>query len=155
MQKPGIGKRHCSPGIPREGGNGDLIRLEKGEIRPSRYIDAVSSDVCGALVLFLGTARSPSGGREITHLLYEAHDEMAVTKLREIAGRARSKWKLGGVAIVHRTGRVDAGEISLLIAISSAHRPEAYEASRFIIEEIKREVPIWKKECWEGGEEWK
>jgi molybdopterin synthase catalytic subunit len=138
-----------------QGNDKNVIRLVEEKIQSSRFIDEVSADFCGALVLFLGSVRSPSGGRDISHLLYEAHNEMALSKLKEVADRARSLWKLGGIAIVHRIGKVEPGETSLLIAVSSPHRAEAYEASRFLIEEIKKEVPIWKKECWEGGEEWK
>ena len=131
-----------------------MISLVEGEIRPSEILEKVRDRSCGALVLFLGTVRSPSNGREVTHLVYEAYHEMALEKLTRIVDTARSRWDPGGIAVVHRLGKVAVGEISLLIAVSSAHRDTAYEVSRFMIEEIKREVPIWKKEYGEEGERW-
>jgi molybdopterin synthase catalytic subunit len=131
-----------------------MIDLVEGEIQALPVIEKIHRPPCGALVLFLGTVRSPSKGRNVLHLDYEAYREMALEKLDEIVDEARSRWDLGGVAVIHRLGRVKVGETSLLIAISSPHRDIAYEASRFILEEIKRDVPIWKKESWEGGEQW-
>jgi len=131
-----------------------MISLVEGEIRPSEIVEKVRDPSSGALVLFLGTVRSPSNGREVTHLEYEAYDEMALEKLKQIVDEAKSRWDPGDIAVVHRLGKVAVGEISLLIAVSSAHRATAFEISRFIIEEIKREVPIWKKEYGTEGEQW-
>lgn len=131
-----------------------MISLVEGEIRPADILEKVRDPSRGALVLFLGTVRSPSHGREVTHLVYEAYREMALEKLTQIVDTAKSRWNPGDVAVVHRLGRVEVGEISLLIAVSSAHRGTAYEVSRFVIEEIKREVPIWKKEYGKDGEHW-
>ncbi len=131
-----------------------MIVLTEEEIQPSSAIEAVRSDACGALVLFTGSVRSPSGGREVSSLLYESYREMALRKMEEIVAEAESRWDLGKIALMHRTGSVRAGEISILIAVSSPHRDEAYAASRFLLEEVKEKVPIWKKELSESGDEW-
>ena len=131
-----------------------MIALTEGEIRPSEVVERVHKESDGALVLFLGTVRSPSGGRGVTHLFYEAYREMALERLTRIVGEAKSRWDPGGIAVIHRLGKVPVGEVSLLIAVSAVHRAEAYDASRFVLEEIKREVPIWKKEYGEDGERW-
>lgn len=131
-----------------------MISLVEGEIRPSEILEKIGDPSRGAMVLFLGTVRSPSNGREVTHLVYEAYHEMALEKLKQIIDTAKSRWAPGDVAVVHRLGKVEVGEISLLIAVSSPHRATAYEVSRFVIEEIKREVPIWKKEYGRDGERW-
>jgi molybdopterin synthase catalytic subunit len=131
-----------------------MISLVEGEIRPSEVLEKIRDPSRGAMVLFLGTVRSPSNGREVTHLIYEAYREMALEKLKQIVDTAKSRWEPGDVAVVHRLGKVEVGEISLLIAVSSPHRATAYEVSRFVIEEIKKEVPIWKKEYGRDGERW-
>jgi molybdopterin synthase catalytic subunit len=134
--------------------NTTIIDIVEEEIHPSEVLRQVRSPRCGGLVFFLGSVRSPSGGREIDGLRYEAYPEMARRTLERLIRQARERWEVGGVAVVHRTGWVEAGEISLLIAVAAPHRKEAYEASRFILEALKQEVPIWKKECGEGGDRW-
>jgi molybdopterin synthase catalytic subunit len=111
---------------------------------------------CGALVVFAGTARDHAPGRPgVTGLEYEAYDELVVPKLASIVDEARSRWPdLGRMAIIHRVGEVAIGEASVVVAVSSPHRPESYEASRFAIEALKATVPIWKREAWSGGEDW-
>jgi len=131
-----------------------VIGLTEEEIQPSSILECSRSSECGASVLFLGSVRSPSKGRDVAYLLYETYREMALRKLEEIVEDAESRWNLGEIALVHRIGKVPVGEISIMIAVSSPHRGEAYEASRFVIEEVKEKVPIWKKECGEDGEEW-
>ena len=131
-----------------------IIDIVEEEIVPEGVLGRIRSPDCGGLVLFLGSARSPSGGREIDGLRYEAYPEMARSVLERLAGEARERWAVGGIAMIHRTGWVAAGEISLLVAVAAPHRAEAYEASRFILESLKREVPAWKKECGAGEERW-
>lgn len=131
-----------------------MISLIEEEIEPALILEAVRRPSCGATVLFLGTVRSPSDGRQVSGLRYETYREMALGKLEEIVKEAESRWELGEVAVVHRLGVLRAGEISLLIAVSSPHRSPAYEASRYLLEEIKKRVPIWKKEYGEGEEKW-
>jgi molybdopterin synthase catalytic subunit len=90
----------------------------------------------------------------IEYLEYEAYEEMALREFRRIRDEVKAKWNVRRVVIVHRTGKLKLGEVSLVIALSAPHRDEAYQASRYVIEKLKQSVPIWKKEVWEGGEEW-
>jgi len=108
----------------------------------------------GASVLFLGTTRSPNKGRTVDHLVYEAYPEMAERVLAKIAAEMRKRHPLGRIAIGHRLGRVNPGEASVAIVVSSGHRPEAFAAARYAIERIKEILPVWKKEVFEDGEAW-
>jgi len=112
-----------------------------------------SSD--GAAILFLGMVRDHNDGREVGHLDYQAYPEMAEATLREIVAEAAAQWDTGGISVVHRIGRLEVGEVSVAILVASPHRGEAYAASRFVIEELKKRVPIWKREGYlEGDSEW-
>lgn len=109
----------------------------------------------GAVLLFLGVVRNRNDGRSVGHLEYEAYAPMAEAELRAICGEARERWSIGAVAAVHRVGRLEIGEISVAIALASPHRDTAYDASRYVIEELKRRVPIWKREGYlDGSGEW-
>jgi molybdopterin synthase catalytic subunit len=111
---------------------------------------------CGALVVFAGTARDHAPGRPgVTGLEYEAYEELVVPRLTSIVDEARARWPaIGRMAIIHRVGEVAIGEASVVVAVSSPHRPEAFEAGRFAIEALKSSVPIWKRETWAGGQDW-
>ncbi|MGH9116709.1 MAG: molybdenum cofactor biosynthesis protein MoaE [Acidimicrobiales bacterium] len=111
---------------------------------------------CGALVVFAGTARDHAPGRpNVTRLEYEAYEEQVVPRLASIAAEARSRWPtIGRMAILHRVGEVAIGEASVVVAVSSPHRPESFDAARFAIEAVKASVPIWKRETWAGGDDW-
>jgi len=111
---------------------------------------------CGAVVLFSGTVRDHAEGRDdVTHLEYEAYDEMVVPKLDEIVAETRARWPdVGRIALVHRVGRLELGESSVVAAVSSPHRPEAFAAARFAIDALKVSVPVWKREVWDGGSDW-
>jgi len=111
---------------------------------------------CGAVVLFSGTVRDHAEGRsDVTHLEYEAYDEMVVPKLDEIVAETRARWPdVGRIALVHRVGRLDLGESSVVAAVSAPHRPEAFAAARFAIDALKVSVPVWKREIWSGGSDW-
>ena len=115
---------------------------------------AVASPHAGAVVTFLGTTRDHNDGRQVTRLEYEAYPSMAVAEMRRIGDRAREQWSIEAIAIVHRIGVVPVGEASVVIAVSAAHRGEAFAACRFAIDRLKEVVPIWKKEHFEGGEVW-
>lgn len=117
-------------------------------------IKAISRPTCGAVALFVGVVREPSRGRNVLYLEYEAYQEMAEAKLREIGEEIKKKWTVEEVAIVHRVGHLEVGEASVIVAVSAPHRKEALEACAYGIERVKEIVPIWKKEVWEGGEEW-
>ena len=111
---------------------------------------------CGAVVVFTGTARDHTGHRTgVTHLFYEAYDEQVVPRMHELTAHARRRWPtLGRVAIQHRTGEVAVGQPAVVVAVSAPHRDEAFEAARFLIDEAKATLPIWKRERWSGGDEW-
>lgn len=111
---------------------------------------------CGATVTFTGTARDHAPGRPgVHHLEYEAYEEAALARLRILITEARARWPtLGRLALLHRTGVVDLGQPAVVVAVSAPHRAEAFDAARFAIDELKRTVPIWKREVWDGGESW-
>ena len=111
---------------------------------------------CGATITFTGTARDHAEGRPGVHRLeYEAYDEPALARLHAIAGEVRRRWPVvGRIALLHRTGVVELGDAAVIVAVSAPHREEAFEAARFGIDELKRTVPIWKRESWDGGESW-
>jgi len=108
----------------------------------------------GALVVFDGFARNNFRGRPTLYLEYEAYEEMALAKIREIGAQMREKFGIHRVAIVHRLGRIEIGETSVFIAVSSAHRAAAFDACRYAIDTLKRTVPIWKKEFFADGAIW-
>ena len=108
----------------------------------------------GAIATFVGMTRDHTGDRRVLRLEYEAYRPMADEQLRRVADEMRDRWDLTGVAIHHRLGRLEIGEASLVVAVSSAHRQAAFEACHFSIDRIKQIVPIWKKEFFEGGEVW-
>jgi len=109
----------------------------------------------GATVLFVGTVRNHSEGKTgVTHLDYEVYAEMVEPKITEVVTEATNKWPVFAVAVEHRSGVVSLGEASVAVAVSSAHRADAFDAAEFIIDQLKRTAPIWKKEHWPGGAEW-
>lgn len=111
---------------------------------------------CGANVTFTGTARDHAPGRPAVHRLdYEAYEGPARTRMAEVVAAARSQWPtLGRVALLHRVGPLAVTEAAVVVAVSAPHRAEAFDAARFAIDELKRTVPIWKREAWDGGESW-
>ncbi|HIF64585.1 MAG TPA: molybdenum cofactor biosynthesis protein MoaE [Deltaproteobacteria bacterium] len=115
---------------------------------------AVGGPGAGAVVTFMGTTRDSNRGRRVISLEYEVYAEMAVEQLTGIADDIRSRWPGSAVAMVHRNGKVEIGEASVVIAVSTPHRVEAFEACRYAIDQLKHVAPIWKKETFEGGEVW-
>ena len=109
---------------------------------------------CGAVVTFVGAVRRENEGREVDYLEYEAYPGMAEAKMAEIGAEIRQRWGLGQVAIVHRLGRCEVGEASIVIAVASPHRREAFEACHYAIDRVKEIVPIWKREVWKDGAVW-
>ncbi|MEX1208546.1 MAG: molybdenum cofactor biosynthesis protein MoaE [Acidimicrobiia bacterium] len=133
----------------------DLVSVTDLPLDPSMLLDAVRRPDAGAIVLFLGSVRDHSDGREgVTRLEYEAYREVVEGKILEIIVETRAQWKVGSVAATHRVGTVHVGEDSVAVAVSAPHRPEAFAAARHLIDELKARAPIWKKEYWEGGAEW-
>lgn len=132
-----------------------MVELTPSVIDVPKLLTEVSSTQAGAVVLFLGTTREFTGGRQTVTLDYEAYDEMARKKLSELEAKARERWELVNCGIIHRLGNVPLGEASVAIAVSSAHRAVAFEAGRWLIDTLKVDVPIWKQEHWsDGSTEW-
>jgi len=131
-----------------------LIRITADPLEPQPFIEHVRRDESGAVALFLGVVRNNNLGRRVLHLEYDAYTDMAEKKLRQVAEEVTARWPITDIAIAHRTGRVEIGETSLLVIVSSPHRHEAFEACQQAVNRIKEVVPIWKKEVWEGGESW-
>jgi molybdopterin synthase catalytic subunit len=133
-----------------------VIELVQIPIDPAAVLARVQSLAAGAVVLFLGTTREITGSRRTASLDYECYPEMARAKLAELEAAARGQWPLVECCLVHRLGRLELGEISVAIAVSAPHRREAFAASEWLIDELKKVVPIWKQENWaDGSSEWK
>ncbi len=116
---------------------------------------AVFTDSNGGVVVFHGVVRDNSdGGRDVSYLEYEAYPEMAEQQMREIGAEIERRWGTTDVAMVHRIGRVEIGETSVVVAVGSPHRGEAFDACRYAIDTLKATVPIWKKEAFADGEVW-
>ncbi|MBI4566962.1 MAG: molybdenum cofactor biosynthesis protein MoaE [Planctomycetes bacterium] len=115
---------------------------------------AVKSPRAGAVALFLGEVRDHHEGRAVRHLVYEAYRPMAVGMLQAVAAEAGARWPVEGVAVCHRLGRMEIGDTSVAVVVSAAHRAEAFAACRHVIDRIKQDAPIWKKEFFAGGEAW-
>lgn len=126
-------------------------RLSEEPIRPDLLL-AAGSSADGAVILFIGRVRNRSGGRRVRRLRYEAYPEMAERELADILDETAERWKLTHLEAVHRTGTLEVGEVSVAIVAAAPHRAVAYEASRHVIEELKRRVPIWKCEEYEDGQ---
>jgi molybdopterin synthase catalytic subunit len=131
-----------------------MFRVVRQPIDLSELVRYVTDASAGAIATFIGTTRNNNEGRKVIALDYDAYPEMAEKELKRIGDDARKKWRIERMAIVHRVGPVQITEASVIIAVSAAHRDDAFQACRFAIEEIKKTVPIWKKEVFEGGEVW-
>lgn len=123
-------------------------------IKVEEPIDLVTKREAGAINSFIGTVREFTKGKRTLYLEYQAYVPMAEKKLAQIGSEIEEKWPEAEAAIVHRIGKLDISDIAVVIAVSTPHRNDAYEASRYAIERIKEIVPIWKKEHWESGEMW-
>ena len=132
--------------------DGLLIRISTEPLDPSEAVRFVADPAAGGTCVFLGTVRDHSGVGEVTGLSYEAWDEVAEARFEELAEELFRAWPLRRVALLHRTGDLDVGEVSVVVACSSAHRDEAFEACRRGIERLKADAPIWKKEHLLAGE---
>ncbi len=134
------------------GGDAELFEVTAEPLDSQRLVEAVRKDESGAVALFFGVARNHSEGRRVRALEYDAYPSMAEKKLREVGDEVRARWPITGIGVLHRTGVLAIGEASLLVAVSAAHRKEAFEACHYAVDRIKETVPIWKKEIWEDGE---
>ncbi len=129
-----------------------MLGIVTHEIDMAALAAAVADPAAGAVVTFAGTTRNEPNGREVVSLTYQAYDGMARSKLVEVARRAIERFEIQKVAVLHRVDTLPVGGISVGIAVSAAHRPAAFEACRFLIDAIKKDVPIWKKEKFADGE---
>ncbi|HMI98644.1 MAG TPA: molybdenum cofactor biosynthesis protein MoaE [Gaiellaceae bacterium] len=134
--------------------SGGAFRLTEGPVNLTAVVVEVVEEQAGAIATFLGTVRAQSRGREVIALEYEAYEDMAEQVMAEIADEVQERYDLCKVAISHRTGRVEVGGTSVAIAVSAPHRQDALAACADLIEALKSRVPLWKKELYEGGEEW-
>lgn len=131
-----------------------LIRVTPDVLQVDEAITAVQTRASGAVNVFLGVVRDNNLGRSVDYLEYDAYPEMAERVMRAIAEEAKDRFELEGCAVLHRTGRLEIGETSLLIAVACGHRAESFEAGHWLVNEIKKRVPVWKKEVWDDGEAW-
>ena len=131
-----------------------LVRVTDLPLDVNEAISAVETPSAGAVNVFLGVVRDNNLGRRVGHLVYDAYPSIAERVMRELGEEAIEKFGILDYAIFHRTGKLAIGEASLLVTISSGHRGESFEAGHWLVNSIKKRVPVWKKEVWEDGEEW-
>ena len=132
-----------------------MFKITTEVITGAEVREAVEGPDAGAVVLFFGTVRNNTDGRAVKHLEYEAYPPMAEKKMAEIAQEVLEKWGLDRVAMIHRVGRLEIGEVSVAVAVASPHRKDAFEAGQYTMDRLKQIVPIWKREVWADGEaEW-
>lgn len=132
----------------------DFFELTTEPIDITAVARRVVPPECGATVTLDGYVRQFTKGRETLYLIYEAYDEMALKEMQKLADQAHDKFEIANIGIVHRTGRLEIGETSVVISVTAPHRRAAFEACEWLIRELKRTVPIWKKEVYADGEEW-
>lgn len=131
-----------------------VCRITTDPIDAQELIDAVQTAADGAVCVFYGVVREDSRNKKVRFLEYDAYPEMAEKKMREILEEVRVRWPEQRAGIIHRIGKLGIGEASVVIAVGSPHRGESFEACRYVIDRVKQEVPIWKKEVFTDGEEW-
>jgi molybdopterin synthase catalytic subunit len=131
-----------------------MIKIVQGPIDFDEVLDSVKSPEAGAIDVFIGTTRNHSDGRKVLSLEYEAYEPMAIKLMEAVGVEARCRWGIDRLCIVHRVGKVEVGDASVVIAVSAAHRREAFEACRYVIDTLKRDIPIWKNEVFSDGEVW-
>jgi molybdopterin synthase catalytic subunit len=132
------------------------FQITDREISVDEVIARLAEPAIGALTIFVGVVRGETDGREVRYLEYEAYPEMAEDTLRQVADEVRARWPdIRQVAIVHRVGRLYVGETAVVIVLSAAHRPQMFDALHYAIDRIKEIVPVWKKEVWTDGAEWR
>ncbi len=130
------------------------LKLNKLPINVNEVLASVSSTEAGAIDIFVGSVRSKTANKQVVRLEYEAYDAMAMREMEKIAEEAMEKWPVHKIAIHHRKGILEVSDIAVVVAVSTSHRQESFEACKFIIDSLKQRVPIWKKEVFNDGEEW-
>lgn len=132
-----------------------MIEITENSIDCQKVLQSVFDENCGANLLFTGTTRKMTGELETQFLHYECYQDMAVKEMKSMCDEARSRWPVQKISVVHRVGRVEIGEASIVMAVSGAHRKETFAAGQWLIDELKRKVPIWKQENGrDGSKEW-
>ncbi len=131
-----------------------VIQLTREPLNRDALIAAVSDPTNGGIVVFEGVVRNHARGKQVRYLEYETYVEMAEKQIHTIITDAVQRWSVEHVAVAHRFGRIEIGEASVIVAVATPHRAEAFEACRYIIDTLKTTVPIWKKEVATDGEEW-
>jgi molybdopterin synthase catalytic subunit len=130
-----------------------MIQIASQAIDVQTCINAAQSERAGAIDVFIGTVRNHNNAKEVVRLEFEAYDSMAVKKMEELANKARERWDIEKIVMIHRKGILQI-DIAVVIAVSTPHRAASFEACQWLIDTLKTVVPIWKKEIYEGGEEW-
>jgi molybdopterin synthase catalytic subunit len=131
-----------------------MIKITDKPINVQEVIESVKSKKAGAIDVFIGTVRNNTANKNVIRLDFEAYDRMAELEMEKIINTARSKWPVEMMSIYHRKGILEIGDIAVVIAVSTPHRKESFEACQFAIDTLKQTVPIWKKEIFEDGEVW-
>ncbi len=131
-----------------------MIEIVSEKIDIVQVLESIKDCSAGGIDMFIGTTRNYSNGKKVLSLEYEVYVPMAIKKMKEIEEIVRKRWEICKISMIHRIGKVEVGEVSVVIAVSSTHRKEAFESCRFTIDILKKEVPIWKKEVFENGEIW-
>lgn len=132
-----------------------MIEITNQTIDTLAILNAVNSELAGASVLFVGTTRKFTGEKETQKLDYDCYQEMAIKKMEQLRDEAMQKWPIQECAIVHRVGTVELGEASIAVAVSTPHRVASFESAQWLVDTLKKQVPIWKREIWaDGSEEW-
>jgi molybdopterin synthase catalytic subunit len=131
-----------------------MIKITEKPIDIQKVLEAATALEAGGLNVFIGTVRNATKNKNVLRLEYESYETMAVAEIKKIVDEAASRWNLLGHAISHRIGTLKPGEIAVVVAVSTPHRKESFEACQFIVDELKAKAPIWKKEIFEDGEQW-
>jgi molybdopterin synthase catalytic subunit len=131
-----------------------MIKITEKAIDVQKVIDTACSLGAGAVNVFIGTVRNTAHLKKVVWLEYEAYESMAVAEIKKITDEAAHRWPILGCAVSHRIGTLKPGEVSVVVAVSTPHRRDSFEACQFVIDNLKAKAPIWKKEVFEDGEEW-
>ncbi len=131
-----------------------MIEITHQPIDVQKVINVASQNSAGAINTFIGSVRNQTSGKKVLRLEYEAYEPMAISEIQKIIDKAAATWQLLGWAVSHRVGLLLPGEIAVVVAISTAHRKESFEACQFVIDSLKQTVPIWKREYFEDGDQW-
>ena len=143
-----------SGGLPAAVAPPPKVQLVHDRIVTEQMLEAIKQPEDGAVAVFEGIVRNHSGGRRTLYLEYDAYEEMALRQMRQLIAHAQGSFDIRQAVLIHRLGRLEIGETSVLVAVASAHRAAAFEACRWLIDELKKTVPIWKKEFFEDGAVW-